>query len=59
MEEDGPSRLEILLMSDLLRKKNRAAVVAVSEVEASKEAVVALLEEARRGEVRQCEPNRE
>ena len=51
LSEDGPSRLEILLMSDLLRKKNRAAVVAESDVEESKEAVVTLLEEARRGEV--------
>ena len=51
-DQDGPSRLEILLMSDLLRKRNRAAIVAVSEVEESREAVATLLEEARRGEVR-------
>jgi hypothetical protein len=51
LQDDGPSRLEVVLMSDLLRKKNRAAVVAVSEVEESKEAVLALLEEARRGKV--------
>ena len=51
-DQDGPSRLEILLMSDLLRKRNRAAIVAVSEVEESREAVATLLEEARRGQVR-------
>ena len=51
LADGGPRRIELLLMSDLLRKNRRTGAAAAKEVESSANAVASLIEAAKRGEV--------